>query len=163
MWGILFVIVFILELTGGTKSESKASIQSFSQPVPFQRNQFFPNANPIMRSSILSNPASTISNISSHRSGTISMRSQTSSIPKGYGDYESGDGRSSMSRSECYSEYSSTMSIEEIDNFYTSKSRFSLDTARASYFLWQCQLSQWEQKTRNRDQLMGFQNGINIK
>lgn len=115
--------------TGGTQSESEASIQSFSQPLPFQRNQPFLNANQVMRSSNVSNPASTISNVESHRSGTISMRSQTSGIPDGYGDYESGDRRSSMSRSECYSEYSSTMSVEESDNFYTSKSRFSLESA----------------------------------
>jgi hypothetical protein len=141
------VVVVILELTGGTESKSEASIQSYSQPLPFQRNQSLSNINQVMRSHSVPNPVSTISNVES-RSGSISMRSQTSSIAA---VYDSGTRRPSMSRSEGYSEYFSTMSIEErespnntevprtsarsfgdlpfmeIDTFYTSRSQFSLD------------------------------------
>jgi serine/threonine protein kinase/nucleotide-binding universal stress UspA family protein len=137
--------------TGGTESESEVSIQFYPQPLPLQRNQSLSNTNQIMRSLSISNPVSTISNVES-RSGSISMRSQTSSI---CAVYNSGIGRSSMSRSEGYSEYSSTMSIEErespdntglpktpalsigylpfmeIDTFSTSRNQFNLDTPSA--------------------------------
>jgi len=99
--------------TDGTESESEASIQSYSQPLPFLRNESLSNINQVMRTHSLSNPVSTITNVESHRSGSISMISQTSSIPEEYEVYESENGRSSMSRSEGYSGYSSTMSIEE--------------------------------------------------
>ena len=144
-------IVIILELTGGTESESEASIQFYPQPLPLQRNQSLSNTNQVMRSLSISNPVSTISNVES-RSGSISMRSQTSGIGV---VYNSGIGRSSMSGLEGYSEYSSTMSIEErespdntglpktpplsigylpfmeIDTFSTSRNQFNLDIPSA--------------------------------
>lgn len=99
----------------GTESESEASIQSYSQPLPILRNRSPSNSNQIRRSHTISNPASTITNVSSRKSSSISMISQVSSIPEGYEVYESENGRSSMSRSEGYSDNSSTMSIEERD------------------------------------------------
>lgn len=96
-----------------TVSESDASIQSYSQPLPILRNRPLSNSNQIRRSNTISNPASTITNVSSRKFSSISMLSQTSSIPEEYGVYESENGRSSISRSDGYSDNSSTMSIEE--------------------------------------------------
>lgn len=100
---------------GGAESESEASIQSYSQSLPILRNQSLSNVSQAMRSQSISNPSSTISINDSQRSASIAMRSQTSSIPEGYGVYESENGRSSMSTSDGYSGYSSTISIEERD------------------------------------------------
>eukprot|EP00253_Pinus_taeda_P014362 PITA_14362 len=96
-----------------TVSESEASIQSYSQPLPILRNRPLSNSNQIRRSNTISNPASTITNVSSRKFSSISMLSQASSVPEEYGVYESENGRSSISRSDGYSDNSSTMSIEE--------------------------------------------------
>jgi len=128
--------------TGGTNS-----IQNYSQPMPFRENQSRSNINQVMRSHSAPNPANTISNVKSRKSGSISINQTSSTAAVN----ESGTGRFSISRSEGYSEYSSTMRIEErecpnntevprtsarsfgdlpsmeSDAFYTSISQFSLD------------------------------------
>ena len=97
------------ESIGGVESESEAF--DF-QPLPFQRNESLSTINDVMMSSDISIPRSTIKNVESRKFGSISMISQISSI-HGESAYESENGTHSMSRSEGYSEYSSTMSIEE--------------------------------------------------